>query len=243
MISELFVKSEQFTFITRLSPKGSPSGLAPVSYTANNFKGTLSMKHIIICNSIIFVLLSLNLFGQDSIKTSLVKDKFALQFQLDGLYFSDFQGNTLSCKYQISDISALRFGLGVSGSKYIKYRYNNVDRQQRENVNINVRIQYIRYIKTVDDISLYLGTGPFYSRNFTIYNSSSYDGNDWTLGVNGIIGVEWFFKKNMSLSGEYGIAVGYNSSKYFNSNDFLQETQMMFVNSNGLLQIGLSLYL
>jgi hypothetical protein len=161
--------------------------------------------------------LSPNLFSQDSTRNSLAKDKFALQFQVNGFYFQPFLGSNLSCKYHVSDNSAWRLGIGISASTDLSNKIDDTAITNDEYLSFNLNIQYIHYIKTVDDVSLYAGSGPYYSRLFSKSGSWQYRDNNWSLGLNGIIGVEWFFKKNMSLSGEYGLSAGYRISKYVNT--------------------------
>jgi hypothetical protein len=202
------------------------------------------MKNIILSILALYITISINLYSQDTSRTSLIKDKFALQFQVNGLYIHQFQGNSLSFKYHLSDVSALRFGIELFGATEIDYRYNNNSRPKRENLTVNLKTQYVWYIKTVDDISLYCGTGPFYSRYFRDDKSSSYyNSNSWTVGLQGLLGVEWFFKNNMSLSGEYGIAVGYNNSNYSVSNGDWIHSVNINLSSGDQFKIGLSVYL
>lgn len=202
------------------------------------------MKHIIPYLSIFYLISNATLYGQDTSKVSSLKDKFALQFQVSGLYLYSFQGSNLSCKYHIGNASAWRLGVGLSGSTDLRNEINNVVTTNDEHLSININVQYLQYVKSVNDISLYLGTGPYYSRNFSKSARWQYRDNNWSLGLTGIIGMEWYFNNSMSLSGEYGISANYNVSKYINSDGTeTTDSQSVNVGSGNQVKIGLSVYL
>ncbi len=192
---------------------------------------------------LLWLFVSSILLAQDSSNTSLVKDKFALQFGVRGLNLDAFQGSNLSCKYHISDKSALRLGFDLSARNDLENRINNINGDKYESFSTSLNIQYVEYVKTEEDISLYFGSGPYYSRYFSKSVSNYYNENAWSLGVNGIIGLEWFFKKSMSLNGEYGLSISYNRSRYIDSDKNNLFVQSISVGSKNQFKIGLSVYL
>ena len=201
------------------------------------------MKYIIPYLSIFYLFSISSLYSQDSSKVSSLKDNFALQFQVNGFYLQQFQGSNLSCKYHVSHNSAWRLGVGISASADLSNKFNNVALTKNEYQSINLAIQYIRYVKTVDDISLYLGSGPNYTRYYRKYDNWQDRNNSWSLGISGIVGMEWFFNSSMSMSGEYGILLSYNNSKSVDSDGNTSDSQTINVGSGNQFKIGLSVYL
>jgi len=192
-----------------------------------------------------FCLINQSSYSQDSTKNSLKESKFALQFQI-GTNFTlkDFQGSTLSFKYQIFDESAVRVGFSISSSVETYREENHIEEPKQNYFDITLNAQFIKYLKTFEDISLYTGGGPrFFSEYYTSLPSGYH--KYWSLGLDGILGVEWFFKKNMSLSAEYGISIVYwvtdindpsSTSKFYN-------TKRINIGDNNMLKFGISIYL
>ena len=145
--------------------------------------------------------------------------KFALQFQInENFRLSDFQGTTLSGKYHFSSRDAVRLGLSLSFSDIDGKVSSNVLDTINVNTNkivnssfgITINTQYIRYIKGTDDISFFAGGGPFIDY-FTSTSNGNVKEKDpvekykntrdyYTLGIDMLLGVEWWFHKYMSLS-------------------------------------------
>jgi len=203
------------------------------------------MKYFLIV-SLFICFFAINIFAQDSTQNSLKQNKFALQFQIGGNFsLRSFQGTIFSCKYHIYDNSALRFGFSLSSNTEIFHTENDNSRTNAEFHTFGINIQYIKYLKTVEDISLFVGTGPHYYRYFyKSSSSSSYGSNNWYLGLSGIIGVEWFFKKNMSLSAEYGLLIYYQ--KYLDTNQSGNTThniESINTTDNDMLKFGISIYI
>lgn len=199
--------------------------------------------------SIIFVFVLLttfsNLLAQDTTQLPLKKAKFALQVQMSGLLnLRPFQGNVLSGKYHISDLSAVRLGFSISNSN----RFYNVEVDEElgkgQSFSFELNAQYIQYIKTEDDIAVFLGCGPSYNKElFSSYSTSSRQ-NAWSLGIGGVLGVEWFFKRNMSLEVEYGLKLYYTenrSSDYKDGRGNIHKS--IGTSSEDMFKVGLSVYI
>ncbi len=188
---------------------------------------------------------AINLFAQDSTHTSLKKSAFAIQFGVSGLFeFSSFQGGTLSLKYHITDYSSIRFGFGIE-SKFDTEStiHNGIEKDKSNYYSIKLYSQIIRNMKPNNNISLYFGGGPHYER---VYRESSlYDSkdNNWIFGLNCLLGVEWFFMKNMSLHGEYGILFYYNSNNKTTSNGNTSLTKSFNITNSYMFKFGLSIYI
>lgn len=195
----------------------------------------------------VFVLLTTfsNLLSQDTTQLPLKKSKFALQMQMSGLLnLRPFQGNVLSGKYHISDQSAIRLGFSISNS----YSFYNVEVDEEQgkgqSFSFELNAQYIQYIKTEDDIAVFLGCGPSYDKQLYSAYSSSLRQNNWSLGIDGIIGVEWFFKRNMSLSAEYGLELNYSETRSSDYNDPRGNIHKSIgTSSQNMFKIGISVYI
>lgn len=196
---------------------------------------------------IIFVLLltTSDLLAQDTTQLPLKKSKFALQVQIPSLqYLRPFQGNTLSCKYHISDLSAVRLGFSISNSDNFYNVKNDKAIGKERSFDFELNAQFVQYIKTEDDVALFWGCGPSYGKRV----ESEYTGyrkNNWNLGVEGVLGIEWFFKRNMSLSIEYGLEFYYTESRY---SDYYYPHKGNIVKSFGtssqnMFKVGVSLYI
>lgn len=199
---------------------------------------------------ILFVLVSLLIsnavnFCQDTTANALKCGKFAIQFQVGSSFtLRPFSGASFSGKYQLSSESAVRFGIGINGSTDFENKVNNHDTTKAQNLDFNLNAQYIRYLKTVEDVSLYAGTGPYYSRYFYRSDFSHNRDNDWSIGINFLLGVEWFFKDNMSLSAEYGLLIQYlksNSTSYGGENT--SNSKSIIISNGNQFNFGLSIYL
>jgi opacity protein-like surface antigen len=200
--------------------------------------------------SIFFIILSMlifssGLFAQDTTIIPLQKGRLALQFLVNyDFTLRPFQGGTISAKYHLGDNTAIRFGIGLFGSLGLKSNLNSIDTTKAQNININLAAQLIEYLETVDDISLYAGAGPYYTRYFYKSVVSQMRSSEWSLGVSGVLGVEWFFKSNMSLSAEYGMLIYYDKYYYHSTYSADNEnSSSLGITSDNQFKFGLSIYL
>lgn len=201
------------------------------------------MKRILLIIAIILYSAAC-MFSQKLIKNSLEKGRFALQFQVGQDFFlRPFQGSVLSGKYNIFNRSSVRFGVSLENNFETDHKINNTDTTKQQYVSIILNVQFVRYLKDAEDVSLYLGGGTFYSRTFSkVTQGRRYNG--WSLGASGIIGVEWFFNHNMSLSCEYGILIFYSeiiTGDYAGANNTL--SRGINISSDDQFKFGFTLYL
>ena len=188
--------------------------------------------------------------------------KFALQFQIsDNFNLTNFQGSTFSGKYHFGCRSAVRVGFSVSltnsDSKNNETFHDTISNSTKVNTDVfgmTIRTQYIHYIPGMYDIMFFIGGGPFVGFNngtseidytspdTVLHRKESID--DFSAGLDLIVGIEWMFIKNMSLSAEYGIVFLYNSSTR-NSEDIntiTKTTNNRFSIGNGDVNFGISVY-
>lgn len=205
------------------------------------------MKSIILIVLLVCLGLLNPSFGQDSTQNSLKRGKFALQFQLDGNFtLKPFQETSFSGKYLITDLSAIRAGIQFSNSVDVESKIDDKDTTKQSSLNIKINAQYIYYLSVVDDICLYTGSGLSYGRD--LYTNGSYyeEQDSWSIGLSGIIGMEWFVKKNISLSGEYSLVLNYYDNYYKgpDRNQIIERhIKKVSLSSYNQFKIGVSLYL
>jgi hypothetical protein len=170
----------------------------------------------------------------DSSKSSLNKGSWSLQFQISRNFTLDtFQGSNISAKRHFSPKHALRFGIGLTASTQDFNREsqedNNYHSERKDEVEdnytqIDINCYYIYYANPGKQINVYFGVGPLggYSDfdrsqmgNQIIQDTLYYDIQDsrkvngYSIGIHGLIGVEWFVKKEISIHAEYGSAFSY----------------------------------
>ncbi len=181
-------------------------------------------------------LLTTFLFAQksDSGKTKPFQfPKKSLQFAIDNNFtIRSFQGALISAKYHFSNQTAFRIGISVSGHAYGEDYSKNVTNNdsmviatddERQYLYLMIHSQFLHYFNPDDDIKLYAGLGPYFSANIDLFKTGKVEVADnyhytpprkrnttsLQSGISTVYGVEWFFRKNMSLLAEYGFVFYY----------------------------------
>jgi hypothetical protein len=210
-----------------------------------------------------FIVFTKVCFPQNESYLDSLDGKFALQFQIsDNFNLTNFQGTTFSGKYHLSNRDAVRLGVSLEfGNADIETsvtRLDTSDINKSENntdeFGIMVNLQYIRYFTVTSNIALFGGAGPF----INIQNQSSErtinedetevkvksDRDIFSTGADILLGVEWWFYKQMSLSAEYGITFSYWSSKdNFSDDNTKAESKINSFSVNGKhVNFGISVY-
>jgi hypothetical protein len=173
--------------------------------------------------------------NQSSDVNSLKEGAWALQFGISSNFtLTSFQGTTFSIKYQLSDKSAIRGGISISGSSNNgtgTVSGTNADtsigslptNSSSSSQVISFTLQYLWYTNPSGPIHFYIGLGPVVSYSYSRSNSpNSYDGGNymyvyaqsssstqWGAGGSGSVGVEWFPSQWFSLRAEYGESLQY----------------------------------
>jgi len=224
------------------------------------FQSLSKIYFTILFTSLLFITTA---FSQSTSYLDSLDGKFALQFQIEGLFrLTSFQGSTLSGKYNFSDRDVVRLGisLGITDSEQDN-SINEIDTTRiyyedgdRNRFDVKINAQYIRHISVINDISFFAGGGPFVSffssdeamkairYGEEIDRKRTLDG--FSLGLEFILGVEWMFYNNMTVSAEYGINADY--SKYDTKDEegeTIQESTRKTYNLNyNRVKFGLSVY-
>lgn len=194
-----------------------------------------------------------NCFSQDSLN-------FGIQFQIeDNLSLSDFQGKFLSAKYQITEKSGIRFGIGyifdeknviTDNSAFTSSSWSKKSNKDISDYHFQFNLQYLHNYKIKSNARLFVGFGPFFgytsSNEYLSETGRDTTRTDRSVGIKVIIGVEYFLAKNLSLSGEYNPSFGYYSFiskvKQASSVDRRTETKG-FQAKNENIKFGICVYL
>ena len=164
--------------------------------------------------------------AQENADTLKVFKTNSLQFRVyDFISLSSFKGALLSYKYHCSDEKAFRFGVSVridswgeDETRNMFYTDTSLLNQKRDHIYTNIQFiaQFLKYLNLKDEIKLFYGIGPYLSLNLNDFdtdevvtsgNVNVYDkkrkNENYQFGLMGSIGLEWFFKNNMSLNAYY----------------------------------------
>jgi len=213
----------------------------------------------------LFSLLCSNLiFPQD--KTTeynpLAENKWAVVFEagtiLRGGSGDVFKNFLLTGKYHFNKKHAVRLFGGTYGSKLDGIE-NSCNQPELDRVDesfyIETGLQYVRYLNPDSRVKVYLAVGPYYT--FDYYNSnrdvaiiggwySYYYRKDWSLGVAGSLGVEYFILDNISLIGEYFVSAtagkSIGNSRSAESNNWYSSESTNYGFRFNKMQIGFSVY-
>lgn len=199
-------------------------------------------------------------------KNSLVKGAWALQFQINNNFsLSSFQGSTLSAKRHYSNKKAVRFGISLNGSFSDQDQVSRVpgavgpkNEIDENNQSIGVNTQYAIYPSPDKSANFFFGAGPFLQFSRSSRTSTSIFPNNapsainqikntaWSTGISGVLGVEWFATRTISLLAEYNSTLGYNSSRQTETSDvfgsWVKRTSKGLQLGSGFVKFGLSVY-
>lgn len=211
----------------------------------------------------------------------LEKESRAIQFRInDNFNLSSFQGSVISYKKHITEQNAYRIGISLSknfqseeGNKYYDLwskdtLYNDTE-SSINNIHkkwgFAIMAQWLKYSESNYGIFTFFGVGPkatytyFYSENETRSLDSSWtdlnyhviESNIINIGMTCTLGVEWFFRNNMSLHSEYLTTYTLGKRKYSIEDineDYLrkrvtkEKTETPINSLSSSVEFGLSIY-
>lgn len=219
----------------------------------------------------LFLLSPLSSYAQkDSVQFAFPRFSFQLRV-VDLFQFGDFQGASVSFKYHFGDKSALRVGVGIatdtrqSTFSTLQVETDSIsalNKRGGNSKNFVIFTQYIIYPNPDDDIKFYFGAGPFGSWRVNTLDRSDLDDStgvvkltqkdkiDYkSVGLDFVVGVEWFFMKSMSLLADYNFSIEYYEStltttKYLNDSTLKRTSKSSLTQvGTGTVKVGLSIYL
>ena len=110
---------------------------------------------------------------------------------------------------------------------------------------VRFNTQLIWYSESYSGISFFYGVGPFLGFSKSEKKDewvSPYPGHPrtnldetktgWSLGLTGLVGVEWFVSKSISLHAEYRISLGYSREKREYNRTTISQTGKSYITGN-----------
>jgi opacity protein-like surface antigen len=212
------------------------------------------MKPLQIVLFLFALALPLRSIAQQSGSKPLTENSKALQFQIGSNFtLTSFQGAALSYKHHLKPLLAIRVGSELSLSK------SNFDLTEVDSVGdletlsksdqtwyyVRFNTQLIWYSESYSGISFFYGVGPFLGFSKSEKKDelvSPYPGHPrtnldetktgWSLGLTGLVGVEWFVSKSISLHAEYRISLGYSQEKREYNRTTISQTGKSYITGN-----------
>ena len=207
----------------------------------------LKSKHLLIYFYIFVIIIMVyftNLgivFGQTSLnqksksKNSLLENSWSIQFQINNNFtLTSFQGSTISLKKHMSPNRAFRMGISLEG-RYLNSDFDRPSSSPTEvidnNQNISFDIQYTIYLHPEKRNTLFWGFGPTFqfSRKHRVQDRFTDQDNEiirdkhtdknFSTGILGMLGVEWFLTEKISLLSEYSSSLVYLKSSEKRTNE------------------------
>lgn len=205
----------------------------------------------------LFTILSVLILYSTSFSDSLqayrpLKHSFQLQIG-DYLALKTFENTWVSYKMHFSTNKAIRIGLNLNirydGNYSPKTSSSSDFKDISKGAGLTINSYYISYFYFDKVIKPYYGIGPYFSTSYSGENkylsgwSFEYDRRtSYDVGLNGMIGLEWFFHKNFSLFTEYSLKAGFSYYTAVDDVNSKRTNKNYRLSSNNCL-IGLSIYL
>ncbi len=192
-------------------------------------------------------------------RTPLEQGAWALQFGIGANFtLTSFQGTTIALKYQLSDKSAIRGGITISGSTsngnntasgfVADTSYGAVpENSSADASNVSFVLQYLWYMNPSGPVHFYLGLGPSVSYSYANSSSdnstltavkthgywvrtvSTSNSRQWGIGGTGVAGVEWFANQWLSIRAEYSEGIQYQWRSAAPSSDLSSPLYLTYV--------------
>jgi len=204
---------------------------------------TLNSREYLNMKIIVFLLaIALFMFTQKLDAQNIDESNIAIQFQIyNPLRLIPFQGGVLSAKYQFLNRYSFRFGFGVYSNFEFEEQFNGYKYVGENNYRYSFSSQIIYNSTPTNDVSVYFGGGPYFSHLHYDYSGKYLVEKE--IGFSVILGVEWFFVKNISIHGESGLQIAYNiynNEDYYGGPLLVKSFRIYDYNT---FKIGLSVYL
>jgi hypothetical protein len=195
-------------------------------------------------------------------QNSLVAGSWSLQFRItENFQLSSFQGATVSAKRHFSEGRAVRFGVSLNGS-FTEEEHRLIDESADSTASeyttdenqqyMRFDVQYLIYPSPMKNLNVFFGAGPLFelSRGETSGLGQWRLSKIWRFGLSGVLGVEWFVTKRISIISEYSSSLTYDyltSERTYSigsSGNYRNEDERQTLSfSYSSIRFGLSVYL
>ncbi len=193
--------------------------------------------------------------GEDDEETALRPGVWALQFQINQNFtLGAFEGSTLSVKKHSSATRAWRFGVSLEAD-FFDMENEAGDHTEDNDQLIALTGHYLFYPTRKGPVHLYAGPGlrGRYFHDSTRDEQRGPGGDpevladvsseEWSLGLIGTLGVEWFAAKSISLMAEYSTSISYTTRELSGDSRRPSTTLNSWSLRSDAVRFGLSVYL
>jgi opacity protein-like surface antigen len=161
---------------------------------------------------------------------SLRDGAWAVQFGIgDNFRLTNFQGSSFAIKRHVAERNAVRViaDVGFGTSNTDSDEASGTSRREVDNdfASGDLNVLFQRYINPDDDVAIYWGAGPIVGfewsddviRNVQILSgeaaTSEREDRDFSIGLAGVLGAEFFVIERISLHAEYTVSSRYIDSR------------------------------
>jgi hypothetical protein len=184
--------------------------------------------------------------------------KYSLQIKINGIssVTAILPGTMISFKQMLNSKNGIRISAGTAAGSYDSKDYTSVPENgitnnvKVDSISFSLHATYLKYLYCIKNFYVYGGTGPFGKFSYQEYIDLSFTKvtRNYALGLDGCLGIEWFFTEHFTLFLEYNLFADWeyrhSASDLVNSNVTSPENKTINYNLNyNTVFIGLSIYL
>jgi hypothetical protein len=184
--------------------------------------------------------------------------KYSLQIKINGIssVTAILPGTMISFKQMLNSKNGIRISAGIAAGSYDSKDYTSVPENgitnnvKVDSISFSLHATYLKYLYCIKNFYLYGGTGPFGKFSYQEYKDLSFTKviRNYALGLDGCLGIEWFFTEHFTLFLEYNLLADWeyrhSTSDLINSNVTAPENKTINYNLNyNTVFMGLSIYL
>ena len=183
--------------------------------------------------------------------------KYSLQIKINGMssVTALLPGTMISFKQMLNSKNGIRISAGISACSYDSKDFASgqgdieTGNYKLDSISVSLHATYLKYLFNNKNLYLYGGIGPFGRFSYQEAKNMSYSKvtRNYALGLDGCLGIEWFFSEHFTLFLEYNL---FADEEYIRGMNDLQnsnvgsETKTISYNLNyTTVFIGISIYL
>ena len=145
-----------------------------------------------------------------------------------GGYRGSLRTSGIYLKSHFSDRGALRAGVDFSLSESSGKGSRPPDGGNDRNYYVIAAAEIDEYVDASGPVTAFIGVGPYWAKSREFYERtetydydpttpvtyySKYERRSWEVGASAVVGVEWFFKRRLSLLGRVGATLGFGKTR------------------------------
>jgi hypothetical protein len=180
--------------------------------------------------------------------------KYSLQIKTNGVWSVSaiLPGTMISFKQMLNPKNGIRISAGIAAGSYDSKDFTSVPEvmiirhNEVDSISVSLHATYLKYLYCIRNFYLYGGTGPFGRYSYQKYKDLSFTKitRNYALGLDGCLGVEWFFAEHFTLFLEYNLFANWEYRHSTSDLATVPENKTINYNLNyNTVFIGLSIYL